>query len=84
MLVSSTNEIRDIRLGACKVMTFLNEESCVYIYEQERSTKQNTSWVSNHRLKARMASTSACQSCSTVPFARGNLLRGRHFRPVLE
>lgn len=35
------------------------------------------------RLKARIASTSACQSCNTLPRAKGSFAWGRHFIPVL-
>lgn len=38
---------------------------------------------SKKRLIERRATTSACQSWRTVPFASGILLEGRHFIPVL-
>lgn len=41
-------------------------------------------WSSRKRLNARMARTSACQSCKTLPSANGSLLCGRHFMPVLR
>lgn len=41
-------------------------------------------WSSRKRLNARMARTSACQSCKTLPCANGSLLCGRHFIPVLR
>jgi hypothetical protein len=40
-------------------------------------------WSSRKRLRARRARISACQSWRTLPWARGSLLEGRHFMPVL-
>jgi hypothetical protein len=40
-------------------------------------------WSRRKRLKERMARVSACQSWRMVPWARGSLLEGRHFMPVL-
>ena len=39
---------------------------------------------SRKRLKARVAMVSAWESCRMVPWARGSLVVGRDFRPVLE